>query len=322
MAINKLPRPVRILFKVAFTVLPFIWIFSRIDTGRIISSIAGVKWWTVPILFSMVIAAMLLQGVRWWVLLKASSPELNLSSAMGCHVRSVYYSLLLPTSTAQEVIRTVMISKKIGRLTSWSSAWLTKIMGIAVSIGFSIYGLTALSRAMNTGYANRIIAVSAVIVVALFGLSFSKRITRPFRRIAMRLIPGRMAVKAELLREGIYRYRYKKAHLFWSCIITFFTQLLIIGTAPMTISGITGSWYFLECLAFVPLIEMISMAQPLTPNGIGVRDTLFAVMFKVLHLSNEQLCIYAVISNLSIFVKLIGAVPIIYDFTLKKRGIR
>lgn len=84
----------------------------------------------------------------------------------------------------------------------------------------------------------------------------------------------------------------------------------------MTIKGITGSFLPKECFAYIPLIEIISMAQPLTPNGMGVREALFAMMFKHLKLSSEQLGVYILIANLSILMKLVGAIPILCEMIL------
>ncbi|MBN1577701.1 MAG: flippase-like domain-containing protein [Chitinispirillaceae bacterium] len=317
----KIPKPILTVCKFAFAAVPFIWIFSRVEIDRFIPTIVDVKWWTIPILFMSVIVAMLLQGTRWWLLLRAFSPGLTLRSAMGCHFRSLYYSLLLPNTTAQEIVRTVFMAKRIGKVTSWSAAWICKITGLMVSVGLSIYGLTVLSKVADSAYFMRIILISAMAMVLLIVFSFSKKVTRPLRHILLRLIPESIVGKVEKMREGIYQYRYKKRYVFWAGLITLFAQLSIFGGASMTIKGITGSSYFLECIAFIPLIEMISMAQPFTPNGIGVRDALFALMFARLHLSKEQLCIYIVISNLSIFLKLLGALPIIHDFMRKKKRI-
>lgn len=85
----------------------------------------------------------------------------------------------------------------------------------------------------------------------------------------------------------------------------------------MTIKGITGSFFPKECFAYIPLIEIISMAQPLTPNGMGVREALSAMMFKHLELSSEQLGVYILICNLIILMKLVGAIPILCEIILR-----
>jgi uncharacterized membrane protein YbhN (UPF0104 family) len=59
----------------------------------------------------------------------------------------------------------------------------------------------------------------------------------------------------------------------------------------------------------MPIIEMISMAQPFTPNGMGVREALTTLMFQHLGLSKEQLGIYIILTLSSTLLRLIGAGP-------------
>lgn len=64
-----------------------------------------------------------------------------------------------------------------------------------------------------------------------------------------------------------------------------------------------------------PLIEIISMVQPFTPNGVGGggRRALCRSCSPQLDLSSDRLGIYIVISNLTILLKLLGAIPDIGD---------
>jgi uncharacterized membrane protein YbhN (UPF0104 family) len=100
---------------------------------------------------------------------------------------------------------------------------------------------------------------------------------------------------------------------------TVITQMLLLGAVSILLFSITGNFFFLEVIAFIPLIEMISMAQPFTPGGIGVREALIAVMFKQLHLSDENLATYIILSNLTIFLKLLGAIPVLMNSLRKSK---
>jgi len=283
----------------------------------------GVKWWTVAVQFSSVFIAMILQGTRWWVLLRPFAADLTLRRALSCHFRSLYYSLVLPNSTAQEIVRAVVMSKDTGKVVSWSASWLCKLLGVLALAGMSLYGLVTLSmREFSLPAMLPAIIGAAVLMLLAVGLSFSKRMTRPFRKIALRILPHTFVNKIEKIRDGVYRYRYRPREVIVSAILTFLTQFVIICGVSFTIAGITGSLYFTECMAFIPLIEIISMVQPFTPNGIGVRDALYALMFSALDLSSERLGIYIVISNLTILLKLLGAVPVIGDAIGRGKGQR
>jgi uncharacterized protein (TIRG00374 family) len=131
-------------------------------------------------------------------------------------------------------------------------------------------------------------------------------------------IPLKYLNKVEDIREGIYQYKNKKRELLVVILITLVTQVLFLVAMIATIKGITGSLFVNECIAFMPLIELVSMAQPLTPNGIGVRETLTAIMFKNIGLTNEQLSLFVIVTLSTNLPKLIGLIPVIYG-TLKAK---
>jgi uncharacterized protein (TIRG00374 family) len=310
------------IIRIVAVVLPFIWILSKIEFSKLIATFNAIQWWTIPLSLSIILVSMFLQGLRWWVLLRAFNQELTLAQSVSYHFKSLFYSLVLPTSAAQEVVRTLMIVKKTGSSVSWSTAWICKITGLIVSFSFSIYGLILLSDSAVSTTLVKAALILFLAICVLTAFSFSKKLTTPFRNLAKKNISASYLSKVENLREAIYQFRYRKKSILLTTLITIIVQFLLILGTIMTIKGITGSFFPKECFAYIPLIEIISMAQPLTPNGMGVREALSAMMFKHLELSSEQLGVYILICNLLILMKLAGAVPIlwemIFNYTHKK----
>ena len=111
----KMKRKKVLLFilKTIFLIIPFVWIFSRLNGTEFVSAFGRIEWWTIPALFTSVFIAMVLQGVRWWLLLYAFNPDLSFSKTLSYHFKSLYYSIILPNATAQEVVRTVFITKDV-----------------------------------------------------------------------------------------------------------------------------------------------------------------------------------------------------------------
>lgn len=314
---HRLSKIILKIIRIVAVVLPFIWILSKIEFSKLIAAFNAIHWWTIPLNLSVILAAMFLQGLRWWLLLRAFNQELTFIQTISYHFKSLFYSLVLPTSAAQEVVRTLLIVKKTGSSVSWSTAWICKITGLIVSFSFSIYGLILLSDSAISATLVKAALVLFISICILIAFSFSKKLTTPFRNTVTKIIPSRYLSKAENLREAIYQFRYRKKSIILTTLITIITQFLLIAGTIMTIKGITGSFFPKECFAYIPLIEIISMAQPLTPNGMGVREALSAMMFKHLELSSEQLGVYILICNLIILMKLVGAIPILCEIILR-----
>jgi uncharacterized protein (TIRG00374 family) len=294
------------------------WILWKIDPTKLSGIFLKIAWWTIPVLVVANVSAMTLQGFRWWLLLSAFTDEIKFTRAISYHFTSIFYSMILPTSAAQDVLRTLFVMKKAGTAVSWGAAWICKLTAIAFSLFFSGFGILYISNSSLPRGAETGIIVFSVVTVLLLAISFSKRITAPLRRVLSNYIPAEIMIKIEMIREGIYQYRSKKKELIITIGLTFIVQLIFIFGVTLIIQGVCGKFFFWQCLAFMPLIEMISMAQPITPNGMGVREALTALMFKYLGLTKEQLAVYIALILFQNLLKLIGIIPI-FRGIFKKR---
>jgi len=315
----KINKKAIFFFQYGLGVIPLVWIFWKIDLEHIGDTVHAIAWWTIPALIGFNLSTMLIQGTRWWLLLRAFTREIPLLQGLAYHFSSIYYGMVLPTGAAQEVLRTLFVVKKAGHATSWGAAWICKMTSVMISVIFSGYGLLYLKNSVLPGQ----IIIGFVFLCALVALagflSFSKRLTTPFRMLVRRITPAGVFLKIELIREGIYQYRHKKTALVQTVLLSFVIQVLFVAGLTVIIKGITGKFFFFECLAFMPLIEIISMSQPFTPGGIGVRETLTALMFKHIGLTNEQLGVYIVLILAQNLLKLVGAVPVVHGIIRQKQ---
>ncbi|HEX2959324.1 MAG TPA: lysylphosphatidylglycerol synthase transmembrane domain-containing protein [Chitinispirillaceae bacterium] len=294
-------------------------LFRNLNITVLVNGFSVIQWWTVVLSLTCSLIGLFFQGVRWWVLIRAFTIKLPFLRSMSVHLSSVFYSLVLPNSTVQEVIRTVSITKETGYVIGWSAAWVNKIIGVVVAFGISGIGLLISPAIKIPAIVNQIVFFLFFFMSVALVLSFSKKISRPIRTIISKFFPSLSLSWFEKFREGIYQFRNRKKMLLLSLLVTIVTQFFMLGGVSFLLFGITGKAYFAEVMAFIPLIEMVSMAQPFTPGGIGIREALVAVMFQHLGLSNEQLAIYVVTSNIQILLKLVGVVPVLYGMIKKKR---
>jgi len=258
-------------------VIPLIWIYWRVDFNTLIKSFTQVTWWTAPVLITFVTISMFLQGFRWWMLLKTFIPHISMPRALSYHFIGAFYSIVLPSSASQDIIKTLLISNKYEYSASWAATWLARILGLMALSGLSLYGFATLQNVhLPDGWKQSLFLVYGLFFTLIL-ISFSKKVTRPFRLILSRMVPLKVMNVLENIRQGVYYYRYKKKSVTLCFIVTLLTQLTLIISTCFAIKGITGKLFLPECLAFMPLIELISLSVPFTPNGMGVRETLSAV---------------------------------------------
>jgi hypothetical protein len=150
------------------------------------------------------------------------------------------------------------------------------------------------------------------LTAAVLAFSFSKRLTSPLRPLFSRAIPRKFVAIVENIRQGIYIYRKERRALVSLFLVTLVAQISLILAACFTLYGITGKLFLSEYFAFIPIIEVIANSGP-TPNGMGVREALTAVLFKYLLVSKEQLGIYVFLTLFfTIALKLAGGLPVFH----------
>jgi len=311
------PNRIPLWAKYLLALVPIIWIFSKIDFLEMFHVFGKIAWWTIPFLIAVIILSMFLQGVRWWMLLKAFIPAIRFSRVLNHHFSAIFYSIILPTSAAQDIVRSVLISKENDYGISWGSTWVSRILGLLTLAILSIYGLFLIDRHFLPKSFFLTLVIVFVALIVLFFLSFSKKITSRTRPVLSKLMPLKALTIIEDVRQGVYIYRGKKKTLFFVFLATMFIQLLLVGSTCLVLAGISGKWFPFECLAYVPLIEILSLSIPLTPSGLGIREALTKLMFQQIGLSNEQLGVYIVLGLLSILLKLVGGVPVLFNLLQK-----
>jgi hypothetical protein len=299
----------------AVAIIPILWIFLHVNLAQLINAVLKVAPWTIPVYTGVVLLSMSLQGVRWWVLMRAFVPTLSFSRVMSSHFTGLFYSIMLPGNAAQDLIRAFIVAKDNDYSVVWGSTWLSRILGLFALALLSLYGLFAIDKKLLPhGFLFSVISAFVVLAV-LFIVSFSKRVTNPGRLALRKILPGKLLGILENIREAIYKYRGKKREILYVSLITILMQVLLVAAACFAIWGITGKLLVFECLAFIPIVELLCIALPLTPNGLGIRESLLAIMFLHIGLSTEQLGIYILFGFYSILLKLVGGIPVLFGLT-------
>ncbi|MDD5675033.1 MAG: lysylphosphatidylglycerol synthase transmembrane domain-containing protein [Chitinivibrionales bacterium] len=298
--------------KYPLAAVPIVWIFWHIKLPDLIASAHSVAWWTIPVYTAIVLLSMSLQGVRWWMLARVFIPSLSFGRVMASHFTGLFYSIALPGNASQDIIRAMLVSKGNSYSVIWGSTWVARILGLFALAALSLYGLLTLDKAtMPRGFLISVLS-AFVVFLLLCSASFSKRITNPGRNAVRKILPPRFLFIIENIREGIYQYKHKKTSLVLVAAVTLLMQLALVSAACCAIKGITGRLLISECLAYIPLIELLCISLPLTPNGIGIRESLLGVMFLHIGLSKEQLGIYILFGFYSILLKITGVIPVLF----------
>jgi len=290
---------------------PFVWIYIQIDYPTLLSTLSMLPSWVVlPML--LLIPAMCLQGVRWWMLLRTCATDLSLGRTLEYHFAASFYSLILPGASAQEVVRAYLLSKSVDYGVVWGSTWLSKLMGMIGWVFVGLVGFFIESHLLS--YWNS--QIGLVLLVAALGLlmavclSFSKRVTRLIRLLFERYLPATVVSSLSEIREAIFIFRLHKLTMFSAFLLTICLQALLVFGTALVVYAINGTFMFWSLAAILALVEVVVVVLPLTPGGVGIREGLIALLFNQVGLGIEEIGIYIFLNTLGISVRLLGAIPI------------
>jgi uncharacterized membrane protein YbhN (UPF0104 family) len=302
--------------RVALVVAPIAWIYARADTGSIAATLASVSVPAIVCVAALTVANMLLQGVKWWVLIRRFVPDIRLGRAVSAHIESVFYSIVLPSAVAQDVVKSVMLSKSHDPSAVWAASWLSRLIGLFSLLAYSIVGAIFLGGDALPSWLRAPLLVAAGAIALLCALSFSKRFTRPLGVAAEKIVGRKALVAAKKLRDGIYAFKRERATLALTLAVSAVVQFLSLLGVSIAVYAVSGRYFLAECLVFVPLVEIVAVSQPLSPGGVGVREALMALLFSRLGFSEAQTASYVTISLMMSMTRLVGLVPVI----IKKFG--
>jgi uncharacterized protein (TIRG00374 family) len=299
------------MLRVALVIAPIVWIYARADAGSIAATLASASVPAVVCAAALTVVSMLLHGVKWWILVRRFVPELRLGRAVSAHFESVFYSIVLPSALAQDVVKSMMLSKNHDPSAVWAASWLSRLIGFFALLSYSVVGVIYLGGDAFPPSLRAPLLVAVGAIALLCALSFSKHFTRPLGAVAERIVGSKALTAAKKLRAGIYAFKHERATLALTLSVSAVVQFLALLSVSIAVYAVSGKYFLAECLAFVPLIEIVAISQPFTPGGVGVREALMALLFTRLGFSEAQTASYVTISLLVSMTRLVGAVPVI-----------
>lgn len=312
----RLPIPTKILRDSLSAVLmagPILWIFLRMDSARFLKALLSFPALLLVIVIVIFAFLYFLQGVRLWMLLRPFVSGLSFGLTLKVHVKSIYYSIVLPVA-AQDILRAALLSKEYEYQHVWSATWIGKVLTLlgftfVAAVGSFFVNLSALPP-----WVLRSAMIVVVIIPIVLLLSFSKSTTRVLRPALTRILPRKAVGTLESIREGIFLYRNKTDQLLYVALLTVFIHVVTVLNATIILYGIVSEWHFAEMLFFIPVIEMLVVSLPFTPNGIGMREGFVSFFFlRFLGTSSEQLGVYVTICFSAIVLKLLGIIPVAFE---------
>jgi uncharacterized protein (TIRG00374 family) len=312
----------KILLKVALTAALLVFLLVRMDLTEFANVLISADPLLVVIAGLFYFGTVFLSVGRWKAILENFDIHTPVVPLTQICLIGYFFNLFLPSAIGGDFVRAYYLAKRESRgmSTTLTSTLLDRTAGlsallliglISVSIypisvqGFSLLGLFLL---VGAGFA---IGITAI---------FHSGVHRHFNTLLKRLHLDKFEEKLELVYQGLIQLRRNRFAILLVILLSLGVQLLVVIAMWFAARSIGVDVSFNLFLIFIPIVNLAT-AIPLTINGVGVRESVYYLLFSQVGVPVESA---VTLSLLNLIVMMMSALPggIVYSLYKKEQEFR
>ena len=309
----------KVLLKVVLTLALLVFLLFRMDLAEFGKVLVSANLFLVLIAGLFYFGTVFLSVGRWKAILENFDIHTPLVPLTKITLIGYFFNLFLPSAIGGDFVRAYYLAKRESRgmSTTVTTILLDRTAGlsallliglISVSIypisvqGFSLVGLFLLVAA---GFALGITAI------------FHSGAHRYFNALLRRLHLDKFEEKLELVYQGLTQLRRNRFAILLVILLSLGVQLLVVIAMWFAALSIGISVSFNLFLIFIPIVNLAT-AIPLTINGVGVRESVYYLLFSQVGVPVESA---VTLSLLNLLVMMMAALPggIVYSLYKKEQ---
>lgn len=261
--------------------------------------------------------SMFIGVVRWQTILREFDIHTRLLPLIKINFIGYFFNLMLPSGIGGDFFRAYYLAKREdrGMSTTVTTTILERSAGLCALLIIGTF-FAALEDISVEGV--RLFYVF-LIVITLYGLGnlvlFHSWIHRRISAFLLKRHLPHIEARMELVYQGLNALRQNKSSILQALALSLGIQILGVLIVWTVAQAIHIEAPFRVFLIFVPLINL-SIMVPLTINGIGLRESLFYLLFSQIGFPAEMA---VALSLLTFFLYFVTAIPGLLVYSLYKK---
>ena len=283
-----MPRIGKILAKVLVSLLLLVFLVRQMDLGKFVHILSSANLSVLMIAATVQIAAVFLSVARWRVILGNFEIGTGFLPLTKLAFIGNFFNLFLPTAIGGDFVRAYYLSRKAGgrMSTALTTILLDRSAGLCalLTIGTffaAVYGMEVQGVSLFHFFL-LISGAYAFANVVLFHSGMQNWLSRFLRSRNLENVQE----KLDLIYQGVNTLRRSGAAIFTSLFLSLIIQFLSVVIIWIVAQAIGIDAPFSVFLIFIPAINL-SIMVPLTINGIGLRESLYYLLFSEIGLPVE-----------------------------------
>lgn len=295
--------------KIVITIALVAYSFSKVNLALVGAQLANTRLWLVVLALLVYMGAIALNGLKWWVLLKAQRVSVPLAAAVQYMFVGFFFNNLLPANIGGDVMRGYGMARYTDRTAEAAvSVVVDRMVGLfaymSAAAVASIVVVTATGRSEL-----RILVVAAVIALVAIAGVLAVLLSRRLHALIARLFQLPVLASAAPLFEHVsaafeaYRFRYR------ALLLAFFIALVGLMASNVAnwllFQAEGGGVSLLYICLFNPLIALV-LLLPISIGGHGIIQNAYPFFYGLVGVPLTQALATSVLMS---FLIILGSLP-------------
>jgi len=266
--------------------------------GEIFRVLKGTR---IPILclsFIAFLCAITIASLRLMLIMMTQGIHLTFPSVISLTFIGFFFNNFLPTSIGGDVIKAYYISKMgLEKATAFTSVFIDRMLGLFSMIFITFFALLYANKIVIDKRVNYIIYAIAIGAVLILIFITNKNFAKKFSILFYFIRP--IEDKVKKIYNGIHMYKYHKALMGQSFLISVLSQLLLFLSFWILLFSIGTRVSIKDIFLRMPIISIVSLLPSL--NGLGLREGSTVIFFGPL-IGKENAFAVSILGLLILFI--------------------
>jgi uncharacterized protein (TIRG00374 family) len=304
-------RSLLLVAKVAVSLALLAYLFTTTDLGALLNRIRTGDTLLIALAVLLYVLMLAMSAWRWRLLLSAQGFPVPLRRLTSSYLVASFFNNFLPSNIGGDVIRVRDSSRLTGTTTTTSLA----VVAVDRILGFGALYVLALAAFVLGGPGVRHLAGARVVLLGLFLVfaALAYVFFRPGSATRLMALSGLDRVEwareqFETVQAAVHVYRERMGSVFAAFTASLALQALVVLYYYAIAHALRTALPLSACFLMVPLCTLLQ-AVPVSFNGWGLREGLFALYFAQIGLSRESALAFSLVgAGLIVLLSLSGAV--------------
>src|SRR3990170_869004 len=299
--------------------LLFIWLVSRQNWSATWTSLTSTPVWLIPLVFALYFSAMLLNSLRWDILLRSQGILVPFVEVVKIVLTGAFASNFLPSTVGGDSVRVVSLLRYKATWTlSLASVVLDRLLNVVAMVTvlpfsyliFKSQG-SNLPGASLSGVIGRLLIISGKIPAVLVGFGF----------LGIRMEKWRLKISSWLRRlsDILRKWLNKPGALLAAFSFSWLSSFVVFLAVWALARGLEISISLFQVMGIMALTYLVSLL-PISINGYGVREVAVTTLYMQMGATLEQASTLAVVTRFMLLIETLpGALWLSQSVTPKPR---